>query len=209
VDGVAQAALVFLGSGNGTFGTPKLASVGGVARYAAAADFDGDGQLDLAVTHDSKVGMLFGNGDGTFKPVQEIDVSGATSFIAAADLNNDKKVDLAFGAGSAVEARLGRGNGLFDPGGTLAFSGSPSAIAAGDLTADGRTDLVVGGSTVGDVTMAFDVVQGLSIYTQQLAVGTAAAIVVTDLNGDQKMDVAAASATDVAILIAGPVPGCP
>ena len=98
---------VLLGNGDGTF-TASAASATGVIESAAiaVADFNGDGNLDLAVggpslaTNDSDydsgtVTVLLGNGDGTFKaPVTIASPIGFTRSIAAVDLNGDGKPDL-------------------------------------------------------------------------------------------------------------------
>jgi hypothetical protein len=72
---------VLLGNGNGTFQAP-LESPGGAP--LAAADFNGDGKLDLFAGGN----VLLGNGNGTFV-LYATYPSGAAA--AAADLNGDGK----------------------------------------------------------------------------------------------------------------------
>ncbi len=63
-----------LGNGNGTFGAAQGFSTnpdGHSAVQTTAADFNGDGKLDVAVTtrdafNGGKVAIALGNGDGTF-----------------------------------------------------------------------------------------------------------------------------------------------
>ncbi len=59
---------VFLGNGDGTFGAPN-AFVTGAAGSIIAEDFDGDGQVDIAVASsvNNTVSLLLGAGDGTFR----------------------------------------------------------------------------------------------------------------------------------------------
>src|SRR5262249_2561446 len=60
---------LFLGNGDGTFQEPI--DIGPDAYYwTTVADFDGDGNLDLAGTNFSTVNVLRGNGDGSFQPAQ-------------------------------------------------------------------------------------------------------------------------------------------
>ena len=64
---------IFLGNGNGTFQKQIAFGLRGggdqrTSSNAAAADFNHDGKLDLAVVDSGYVGVLLGNGDGTFQP---------------------------------------------------------------------------------------------------------------------------------------------
>jgi hypothetical protein len=66
----ATTILLLLGNGDGTFQAPKPIATGSYGALVAA-DFTGDGHLDLAVTNpdDNTVSVLLGNGDGTFQPL--------------------------------------------------------------------------------------------------------------------------------------------
>ncbi len=68
----ANAILVLLGNGDGTFQTAKVVNVGGTPSSAVVADFDGDGIQDLAVANydDGNITVLIGQGDGTFAYVE-------------------------------------------------------------------------------------------------------------------------------------------
>ena len=61
-----------------------------------AGDFNGDGQLDLAVSSAAGVQILLGNGDGTFQPPRVTYAVGYyPGFIVAGDFNGDGKLDVA------------------------------------------------------------------------------------------------------------------
>ena len=80
---------LMLGSGDGTFAL--LAAVaGGSGIPFAAADFDGDGKLDVAL---NGLVVLPGNGDGTFHAPIGLSM-GAIDFLMAADVNSDGAPDL-------------------------------------------------------------------------------------------------------------------
>lgn len=59
---------ILLGTGSGTFTGPTSFTSGDRARSIAVADFNLDGNSDLAIVHQflSQVSVLFGNGSGGF-----------------------------------------------------------------------------------------------------------------------------------------------
>ncbi len=62
-----------------------------------AADFNGDGRTDLAVTDPilDEVSILLGNGDGTFESLPPIPVPGGPYAIVAGDFTGNGTIDLA------------------------------------------------------------------------------------------------------------------
>jgi hypothetical protein len=161
---------IFLGAGNGTFGTPSyilypdpIEGADG-AVHVAAADIDHDGDIDLVTTAGNFPGgvtVLRNNGDATFTRNRFKINSVVTNpvFVALADLDGDGNIDIVtanqFGCtpdGSNLSARPGNGDGTFGAivpisvgyGPTCINSHwQPNAIAAIDLNCDGAADLIV------------------------------------------------------------------
>src|ERR1041384_618293 len=111
-----SALAVLLGNGDGTF-QPAVISVLGSSDDIAAADFNGDGNVDLALVAflGSQVRVLLGNGDGTFQPETTYSLpSGEVEFtVATADMSRDGVPDLVVGCGDHVSVLLGNGDGTF------------------------------------------------------------------------------------------------
>lgn len=146
---------IFLGNGDGTFRQGSTITVSPTAAGSpvnlTAADFNGDGSLDLAVPiygSSGSVVILLGNGDGTFRaaPGSPVAVGAWPNRVAVGDFNGDGIPDLFAGAmtsGTDIFILLGKGDGTFTP----ASTGSTrlpccSSTVLGDFNGDGVTDLV-------------------------------------------------------------------
>jgi hypothetical protein len=90
-----RAMSVFLGRGDGTFGTPSDYAMNLQPNPAAIADFDGDGAADVAtVGIPSRIAVRGGLGDGLFGPATFF-TAGMWGPLIAADFNSDGRPDLA------------------------------------------------------------------------------------------------------------------
>lgn len=127
------------------------------------ADFNGDGNLDLAVFgadpsfQSWSVSVLLGNGDGSFQsplfysqnvaPVSNPNIQ----IMTVADFNNDHKPDLAIGglADSTIAVLLGNGDGSFSAPTYLYSGGDAATVLSADFNGDGNVDIAVGYNSVG------------------------------------------------------------
>jgi len=137
-DGLA----VLLGNGDGTF-QPAVTSVPGDSSDVAAGDFNGDGNLDLALAGSGEVRIVLGNGDGTFQSPIAYPTAGAAETVATADLNGDDMPDLLMG-GTETAVLLGNGDGTFA---SAVFYGVGQRFARiGYFNHDQKADVVAGGN---------------------------------------------------------------
>jgi FG-GAP-like repeat/Putative Ig domain len=146
-----NAVTILLGNGDGTFSLAHNSTfaTGSDPGAIVAADFNGDGKLDLVVANqdDSTLTILLGNGDGTFTPAtgSPVAVGINPDALAAADLNSDGKLDLVVANDSSLTILLGNGDGTFTPaaGSPIALGASPYSVAVGDFNSSGRLGIAV------------------------------------------------------------------
>ena len=207
---------VLLGDGAGGFGA-AINSAGATddafqRASVTVADFDNDGDLDLATAmygyRDGLFGRLdvrLGNGDGTFQSPTLIQsptlVRGCAPLaVAAGDFNNDGKSDLVYTADytadfnlepGLVEVLLGDGLGGFTTSeweNSSAIDSYAAGLAVDDLDGDGNLDAAVVAGPFGSDGAAFlgDGTGGLlhkHTFSSTSAL-PAAALAVGDLTGD-------------------------
>lgn len=168
------------------------------ASAAAAADFNGDGVVDLAVTGNDV--LLLGTASGRFF-ARPLATTFPARFAIAADVNGDGKPDLITAGDRTISVRLGRGDGTFDAERLLTLNDSMTAIATVDFDGDHKTDLLVAGA--GGITRLRG--NGDGTFTPLTTMPIAAYrsdIVAGDFDGDGKVDLAAASWIDANVVVA-------
>jgi len=207
---------VLPGNGDGTFGAAIITPVPyGIDGFTLAiGDFNGDNELDVAVTGQfggaNQVDILLGNGDGTFRADGFYDVSLSPNSIVAADLTGSNKLDLAVGVDPGVQILLGNGDGTFQAP-VLYSTNFPTSIVAKDLNGDGKLDLAVSNPHIVSDPSGITVFMGNGDGTFQPGVlypagDSLSYVAVGDFNNDGKPDLVAADLvgeTDITLLNTG------
>jgi hypothetical protein len=165
-----------------------------------AADFNGDGKLDLVTAnYDLTLSVLTNDGSGGFAPA----VSPVGEFYAVSvevlDVNGDSKMDIV--SGSPIFASnfvlTNNGTGAFALASSFSLSHTPFALTSGDLNGDGRRDLIAAGGGVGFgalTVMTNNGSGGFAVASTWTVGDNPHAVVAADINGDGKTDLISANA---------------
>jgi len=209
-DGYSTSYITVLpGNGDGTFGPPQTGQVyrqpatGGdvILGTLVAADFNGDGKLDVAVVGDyvssGGVTILLGNGDGTFKAAgPNVDLGGDFALIATGDFNGDGIPDFVtpnyFEFGGSPTVFLGKGDGTFTFSKvTFTLDYFPTSVVVGDFNVDGVLDLAF--SDLNGVEIALGNGDGTFTETPSSPIAVPSelySLQIGDFNHDGKLDLA-------------------
>jgi hypothetical protein len=205
--GYARGLKILLGDSAGGFAAAGPAvKAAGEPQAVASADFDGDGNADLALASQgpNTIRVLLGDGAGRVSaaPGSPVVVTGDPLSVSVADLNGDGRADLivpSYGEKQrTVTALLGDGSGRFVP-----APGSPvvvnsrsgwSSLAVADFNGDAKPDLVGAGSESHMLTVLLgDGTGRLGTSSTVPSEYGATSLVAADFNDDGRQDLAVAS----------------
>ncbi|MGN7402697.1 FG-GAP-like repeat-containing protein [Cytobacillus praedii] len=176
------------------------------------ADFNGDGNPDLAITNQTSanISVFLGNGSGGFAPAPGSPFSSSglsPDSIISDDFNGDGFPDLAVvnGIGNTVSVFLGNGTGTFAlaPGSPFSSAGlSASDIASADFNGDGIPDLAVSNQD-GNVAVFIGNGNGSFVFSTNLLSASPTAVISDDFNGDGFADLAVSNSTGTIAVFLG------
>ncbi|HEV2378874.1 MAG TPA: choice-of-anchor D domain-containing protein [Terriglobia bacterium] len=201
---------VLLGNGDGTFSAlAGVIPVTGINPAGiTAGDFNGDGNLDVAVanSNDGTVSVFLGNGLGNFSQGVTYPGAGGTDKpvgLASADVNADGKLDLVTANFGSSTAWLlpGLGNGTFGAQVPFSTGTAPVSVAVGDFNQDGLLDLAVADSSANTVSILQQVAPPVEFAPDSLtfadqSVGSPSAVQTVTLSNDSG---AALSVTSISV----------
>jgi hypothetical protein len=200
--GEADTVSVMLGQGDGGFATPVPYFVGAGAIFVVTDDFNGDGIPDLLAASQgtNSLSLLLGAGDGTFSaalPFGAFAGSGPTA-MALGNFNGSLGAAVSDWGGDSVAVLAGPVVATEQPA-IINLGTNPNSVAVADFDGDGILDLAVaeahGFSSTEPGTIDLLIGNGDGTFAPPVtfAVGSSSVtVVVADLNGDGKPDLAVA-----------------
>ncbi len=209
---------VLLSTGNGIFQNPTSYAFANLPGALAVGDANGDGATDLIIGMREifAVNVLLGNGNGTFQtPVSSSAAASSNGTgpysIVVGDFDRDGKLDVAL-SDEVLKIMKGNGDGTFKaPSFNFRLRNTSADLKSGDLNGDGKLELVSAGVFNSG---AIQVLLGNGDATfmdagDQVLGSSSLSVIVTDLNGDTRSDLAANINNQLAVALVNVTPGDP
>jgi cysteine-rich repeat protein len=222
---------ILLGNGDGTFAAaspfaaattcPDASPTVGCFGWLVAADVNGDGKVDVAVsrtgTRTNDVAVLLGDGNGNLGTASFVSAGATPLWLAAGDFDGDGALDFATANPKFIGTSSGNVSILLrdDLGGFAAPTklegvAIPESVEVGDFNGDGNLDLVVGdggklfalNNGANDVAIILGRGDGTFMLAPNVGTGTSPqSVAISDFNADGKPDLAVANrdSNDVSI----------
>ena len=218
----ADVLVFFPGNSETYFGDPVITELEGGPRDLTTGDFDGDGEIDLAVTlySSNEIALLGGDGSGAFTVRERFESRGKLPHkIRSVDLNDDGEMDLVVShahTDDSIVVFYGNGSSSFPLSQEITLGEDRQKLefhirdlVTADFTQNGRVDIALACPEASKVVVLANVSKGTELpqvfkrETYRYDDGKPHALCVGDFNGDEKPDLAVAlwEANAVALLL--------
>lgn len=180
----------------------------------AAADFNGDQQIDLAAatmggaggSQADQVFIYLNNGNGTFQQPKNFPVGAGVFAMISGDFNGDGKIDLVTGNTQSrdISVLLGNGDGTFQPVVSYPTGGAVGGLVAGDFNGDGKLDIAVVNQQPASLSIFLGKGDGTFTASSPQPLGmTLVGVITADFNGDKNLDLAITDVNSTVWLLLG------
>jgi parallel beta-helix repeat protein len=187
---------IFRNNNDGTFTQIHSFSTSADPVSLAAADMDGDHDIDLVVGHwGNFLSVVRNNGNGTFAAPVSYTQAGTAYVVATGDIDNDGDQDVVLANLTGVVVRKNNGNGTLAAATTYPAGGSAACVALADFNGDGKLDIAAANESGNTVSVLLNNGNGTFAAAVNYSVGTNSRfLVAVDLDLDGKPDIATANA---------------
>ncbi|HEV2693441.1 MAG TPA: VCBS repeat-containing protein [Verrucomicrobiae bacterium] len=193
---------VLTNNGSGVFGSNMSFSIGTGVGVVVAADFNGDGKVDLVCNSSgTTLTVLTNSGGGFFTNNVTLNTASLPAGIAVADVNGDGRPDVVCAnyISDTLNVFTNTLTGLrANPVQSLSLTAGshPIWVVAADVNGDGKPDLICANYASNSVTIFTNRGDGVFGFNATVAAGSNPhRVIVADINGDGKPDLIVANAT--------------
>lgn len=207
---------ILFGDGNSSFPTSDIFPVAAYPTAICSADFNGDGNIDLAAACRGIVSILSGDNTGNFSSRADFFSCSNPTGITIGDFNDNGIIDLALsnsyngGGPDSVWVFLGDGAGSFGTTVKYLAGSGPNSVCSADFNSDGFDDIAVANNNSNDVSVLiskgssgtfFDAIS----YIAGTIPGASSpnSVISADFNLDGKPDLAIANSANKVYIILG------
>jgi hypothetical protein len=191
---------ILAGNGAGAFTAIAIYPVGYNPRAVVVGDLNGDGRLDVVTANaaSNDVSVLLSSGQSGFASAVSHAVGNSPRSLVVCDLNADGFLDISAANlfSSNISVLLGVGGGLFTSATSFPLAAPPFSIAAADVNGDGKIDFVAVHETPDSVSVVLGNGSGgfgAPMSYSMFAGAAPISVVIGDLNGDGRLDLATAN----------------